>query len=408
MTLKKTDVAIIGAGAAGMMCAMEAGKRGRSVLLLDHATRPGEKIRISGGGRCNFTNLHTKPEHFLSSNPDFCRSALARYTPQDFIRLVEKHEIGYHEKKYGQLFCNDSAQQIITMLKKECDAAGVAWLVPCQIQQIRTTTSDSHADHHTDGTGYRFLLETDHGIIAAACLVIATGGLSIPKAGATPFGYRLAAQFGIAVTPLSPALVPLTLSPELLAVFADAPGISMDVSVRCNQFCFRESALLTHRGLSGPAILQVSSCWKPGDTLHIDLLPDLDTASVLLEHKQSNMLLPNLLAHYLPKRFAQDWSRIVLAGEHARPVSQYSHSRLKWIAAQLHDWQLVPSGTMGYKKAEVTLGGIDTCELSSRTMEAGKVPGLYFIGEVVDVTGQLGGFNLQWAWASGCAAGRHV
>ena len=403
----KADVAIIGAGAAGMMCAIEAGKRGRSVLLLDHSTKLAEKIRISGGGRCNFTNLHTQPENFLSSNPDFCRSALARYSPQDFIALVEKHGIGYHEKKSGQLFCNDSAQQIITMLKSECDKAGVTWLMPCQIKDI-CPAGTSHGRSTEGNTDYRFLLETERGTISAISLVIATGGLSIPKTGATPFGYRLAERFGIAVTPLSPALVPLTLSPDLLAVFADAPGISIDVSVSCGKFRFRESALITHRGLSGPAILQISSYWRPGNSIHINLLPGLDALPILLEHRRSNMLLPNLLAHYLPKRFAQDWSRIVMPAESGRPVSQHSQSQIKQIATQLHDWHLVPDGTMGYKKAEVTLGGVDTRELSSTTMETKKIPGLYFIGEVVDVTGQLGGFNLQWAWASGCAAGRHA
>ena len=384
---------MIGAGAAGMMCAIEAGKRGRSVLLLDHAAKLAEKIRISGGGRCNFTNRHTRPENFLSHNPHFCRSALARYTPQDFISLVEKHGIPYREKKLGQLFCDGSSQQIIDLLRQECDAAGVAWQMPCQVKNM-----------NRDESG-KFVLETDRGSVVADSLVIASGGLSIPQIGASSFGYRVAEQFGIAVTPLRPALVPLTFAPEQWAAFAELPGVSIDAVVSCNGASFRENLLLTHRGLSGPAILQVSSCWQPGDTLHINLLPDIDAATLLLDHRHSATLLPNLLAQYLPKRFAQVWSETVT---HIKPMNHYSEQEIKQIAAQLHDWQVTPSGTAGYKKAEVTLGGVDTRELSSKTMEAKKIPGLYFIGEVVDVTGHLGGFNFQWAWASGYAAGQYV
>ena len=393
------DVVVIGAGAAGMMCALEAGKRGRAVLLLDHAARLAEKIRISGGGHCNFTNRHAGPENFLSHNPHFCRSALARFTPQDFIALVEKHGIRYHEKKLGQLFCDDSSQQIIDLLRQECAAAGVEWQMPCRVQNI------SLAD---TGSGSGFVLETDCDSVTAESLVIASGGLSIPQIGASPFGYRVAEQFGIAVTPLRPALVPLTFAPEQLACFAGLPGVALDAVVSCDGRYFRESVLITHRGLSGPAILQISSYWQPGDAIHINLLPDLDATALLLAHRHSASLLPNLLAQYLPRRFAQAWSETIAAVQPLRPLQHYSERELQQIAAQLHDWQVTPSGTVGYKKAEVTLGGVDTRELSSKTMQAKKVPGLYFIGEVVDVTGHLGGFNFQWAWASGYAAGQFV
>nr|WP_227869290.1 NAD(P)/FAD-dependent oxidoreductase [Nitrosospira lacus] len=396
----KKDVIVIGAGAAGMMCAIEAGKRGRSVMLLDHASKLAEKIRISGGGRCNFTNRHTRPENFRSHNPHFCRSALARFTPQNFVMLVEKHGIHYHEKKLGQLFCDGSSQQIIDLLRQECDAAGVEWQIPCRVNN----TSRIHAGIAPGG---RFLLETDRGILTADSLVIATGGLSIPQIGASPFGYHVARQFGIAVTPLRPALVPLTLSLDQLATIAGLPGVAIDAAVSCNGACFRENLLFTHRGLSGPAILQVSSYWQPGVTIHVDLLPDLD-AAWLLDHRHSPGLLSNLIMQYLPRRFAQAWCDDIMPGQSARPINQYSEAGLKQIAAQLHDWQIMPSGTAGYKKAEVTLGGVDTRELSSKTMEARKIPGLYFIGEVVDVTGHLGGFNFQWAWSSGYAAGQFV
>lgn len=400
MTLTK-DVVVIGAGAAGMMCALEAGKRGRAVLLLDHATRLAEKIRISGGGHCNFTNRHAGPKNFLSHNPHFCRSALARFTPQDFIALVEKHGIRYHEKKLGQLFCDDSAQQIIDLLRQECATAGVEWQMPCRVQSINPAKPDA------DSSG-GFVLETDRGGIVTDALVIATGGLSIPQIGASPFGYRVAEQFGIAVTPLRPALVPLTFAPEQLACFADLPGVALDAVVSCKGARFRENLLITHRGLSGPAILQISSYWQPGEAIHINLLPDLDAAALLLAQRHSASLLPNLLAQYLPRRFAQAWSETSAAAQPLKPLQHYSENELRQIAAQLHDWQVTPSGTVGYKKAEVTLGGVDTRELSSKTMQANKVPGLYFIGEVVDVTGQLGGFNFQWAWASGYAAGQFV
>ncbi len=395
------DVVVIGAGAAGMMCALEAGKRGRAVLLLDHATRLAEKIRISGGGHCNFTNRHVGPENFLSHNPHFCRSALARFTPQDFIALVEKHGIRYHEKKLGQLFCDDSSQQIIDLLRQECAAAGVEWQMPCRVQSINLADA-------TTGSGSGFVLETDRGGVVADSLVIASGGLSIPQIGASPFGYRIAEQFGIAVTSLRPALVPLTFAPEQLTCFAGLSGVALDAAVSCKGAHFRENLLITHRGLSGPAILQISSYWQPGEAIHINLLPDLDAAALLLAHRHSASLLLNLLAQYLPRRFAQAWSEAIAAAQPLRPMQQYSERELQQIAAQLQDWQVTPSGTAGYKKAEVTLGGVDTRELSSKTMQAKKVPGLYFIGEVVDVTGHLGGFNFQWAWASGYAAGQFV
>jgi predicted Rossmann fold flavoprotein len=397
MVLKK-DVVVIGAGAAGMMCAIEAGKRGRSVLLLDHASKLAEKIRISGGGRCNFTNRYARPENFISHNPHFCRSALARFTPQDFVLLVEKYGIPYHEKKLGQLFCDRSSQQIIDLLRHECNASGVEWRMPCQVSKVERSNAG----------GAGFTLETDQGPVTSHTVVIATGGLSIPQIGASSFGYRIAEQFGISVTPLQPALVPLIFRPEQLAGFSALSGTAVDAAVSCNGGEFRENLLITHRGLSGPAILQISSYWKPDLPIHIDLLPDLDVAEWLFAQRGSAALLPNLLTRRLPKRFAQAWVEAILRGEPARPMNQYDEKGLRKLASQLHDWQITPCGTQGYRKAEVTLGGIDTRELSSKTMEAKKVTGLYFIGEVVDVTGHLGGFNFQWAWASGYAAGQYV
>ena len=393
---REFDVVVIGAGAAGMMCAAEAGKRGKSALLIEHYHRLGEKIRISGGGRCNFTNLHAKPENYLSENPHFCRSALARYTPQDFVKLVEKHGIAYHEKTLGQLFCDDSATQIINMLKIECDRAHVQWCMPCHVASV------SGIAHQKD----RFLVQTDHGDVTASALVIATGGLSVPKIGATPFGYKVAEQFGLKIVPPRPALVPLSFDPQSLAKFGDLSGLSLDAEVWCHEGCFRESLLLTHRGLSGPAILQVSSYWQNGsakDSIHIDLLPGQDAVEWFTAHRQSKQQLANLLAERLPKRFAQSWCD---AHGINLPMNQFSDRKLQEIANVLRDWQVKPSGTLGYNKAEVTLGGVDTRELSSKTMEATKVPGLYFIGEAVDVTGHLGGFNFQWAWASAVAAGQ--
>jgi hypothetical protein len=382
------DVLVIGAGAAGMICAMTAAQRGRSVLLLDHSERLAEKIRISGGGRCNFTNLNVRPENYLSGNPHFCRSALARFTPQHFIALLQKHSIGFHEKTLGQLFCDEGSEAIIAMLKSECDAAGVRWCVPCSIQAI--VRDDA------------FQVATSHGVYKAQSLVIASGGLSIPKIGATPFGYKIAQQFGIPVTKLKPGLVPLSFHPEEWAAYSELAGISVDAVVSYGKQSFRENLLFTHRGLSGPAILQISSYWEHGKPLSINLLPDLDMHELIVQQRGSRMLLSNFLAQYLPRRFADVWCGQL--GEN-KILNQYSEKALATFASQLHDWQITPTGTLGYSKAEVTCGGVDTHALSSKTMQANDVAGLYFIGEVVDVTGQLGGFNFQWAWASGYAAG---
>ncbi len=392
----KTDVIIIGSGAAGMMCALQAGQRGRSVVLLDHAKKLAEKIRISGGGHCNFTNLNAKPENFISANPDFCRSALARYTPQDFIALLQKHSIGYHEKTLGQLFCDDESEVVVAMLREECDAAGVKRFMNCEIGEIKREK--------------KFHVVTSRGEFEAKSLVIATGGLSIPNTGATPFGYHVAEQFGIPIAKLKPGLVPLSFAPDDWKPYADLKGVSFDAIVTVGKRSFRENVLVTHRGLSGPAILQISSYWQHGQPLHINLLPNCDMATLLDEQKGSKKLLSNYLVQWLPKSFTEAWCAQL--AEHKKienkPLNQYNDKQRKQLAAQLHDWQITPSGTLGYTKAEVTCGGIDTRALSSKTMECNDVPGLYFIGEVVDVTGQLGGYNFQWAWASGYAAGQAV
>lgn len=400
------DVVIIGAGAAGMMCAIEAGKRGRNVILVDHARKLAEKIRISGGGRCNFTNRHVKAENFLSGNPHFCRSALARFTPQDFTALIEKHGIRYHEKKSGQLFCDDSSQQVIDMLQSECAAAGVDWQMPSQVKQVEYVK----ANKETQDNEQKFILTTERNTIETSSLVIATGGLSIPQIGASAFGYQIANQFDIRVTPLRPGLVSLTFATEDFVGFKDISGVAIDAEVSCKGASFRESILFTHRGLSGPAILQISSYWQPGEFIHINLLPQQDVRQIFSTHKQGVALLPNLLARYLPKRFVQAWCSAILTqlSIAAKPMNQYIDGELCQIADKLHNWQTLPSGTAGYKKAEVTLGGVDTHELSSKTMESKRIHGLFFIGEVIDVTGHLGGFNFQWAWSSGCAAGQVV
>ena len=384
------DAIVIGAGAAGMMCAAQIGQRGRRVLLIDHAAKLGEKIRISGGGRCNFTNLHCSSAHFLSQNPDFCRSALARYTPQDFIALVERHGIAYEHKTLGQLFCRDSARQIIAMLQNECQRGDVQWQMPCQVRRVGRAGSD-------------FVVDTDRGSALTTSLVIATGGLAAPKVGATPFGYRIAEQFGLEVVPPAPALVPLAFDPETMARFGDLSGISIDAEVTCNGQSFREKLLLTHRGLSGPAILQISSYWKGGDTIEIDLLPGIDIEAGLRAASGSRIQLDNWLAQFLPRRLSQHWCA---ANGIVKSLNEFSSGELREVATGLHRWRVRPSGTLGYNKAEVTLGGVDTACLSSKTMEAKAVPGLFFVGEVVDVTGHLGGFNFQWAWASGHAAGQ--
>lgn len=401
----KTDVIIIGSGAAGLMCALQAGQRGRSVVLLDHAKKLAEKIRISGGGHCNFTNLNTRPENFISANPDFCRSALARYTPQNFIALLQKHNIGYHEKTLGQLFCDDEAEVIVAMLREECDAAGVKRFMSCEVEEIKYSPAPDNWQEKR--VGHKFHVSTSRGDFNAASLVIATGGLSIPKTGATPFGYHVAEQFGIPITKLKPGLVPLTFAPDDWKPYAELTGVSLDVTVSFGKQSFRENMLVTHRGLSGPAILQISSYWQHGEPLHINLLPACDMATLLDEQKGSKKLLSNYLTQWFPKSFAEAWCA-QLPGIENKPLNQYNDKQRKQIAAALHDWQITPSGTLGYTKAEVTCGGIDTRALSSKTMECIDVPGLYFIGEVVDVTGQLGGHNFQWAWASGYAAGQAV
>jgi predicted Rossmann fold flavoprotein len=385
------DVIVIGGGAAGLFCAIEAGKRGRKTLVIEHSDRVGKKIAISGGGRCNFTNLFTTPESFLSSNPHFHKSALARYTPADFIALVEKHGIRYHEKKLGQLFCNGSSQQIIDLLLKECFDGNVEIRCACSVERL------SRED--------LFEIQTSQGVFRAHALVVATGGLSIKPLGATDFGYQLADQFDLEVVQPRPGLVPLTLEPKLLERLTNLSGISIDARVTYQDTSFRENILVTHRGLSGPAILQISSYWKPGQAISIDLLPDSPATEFLTDHQNSSLELSTLLSRYFPKRFAQTWCELYSP---SKPLRQYGRRELETIATQLHNFRVVPTGTEGFKKAEVTAGGISTSELSSKTMEVKKIPGLYFIGEVVDVTGHLGGFNFQWAWASGYAAGRSV
>ncbi len=387
----KKDVLIIGAGAAGLMCAIESGKRGRSVLIVDHSAKPGRKIRVSGGGRCNFTNLSTRSDNYYSRNPHFCKSALSRFTPYDFVALTEKHGIGFHEKESGQLFCDDTATRITDMLQSECDHAGVEMLMNSRIKGVV----------RSDG----FEVETSMGRFNTQSLVIASGGLSHPELGATAFGHRLARKFGIGLVPSRPALVPFTLGARDLDRFAELSGVSVDAIVTCEGKGFRGGLLFTHKGLSGPAVLQASSLWSRSDVINIDLMPGLDPHELLWAKRQSRSEMRNLLSQYLPRRFAQRWCDLYGL---SKPVCQYSEKELKNIAEQLHNWEIRPAGTEGYARAEVTLGGIDTDELSSKTMEARKVPGLFFIGEVVDVTGQLGGFNLQWAWSSGYAAGQYA
>ncbi len=388
----QTDIIIIGGGAAGLFCAFTAGRRGRKVLLIEHAGQVGKKILISGGGRCNFTNLYAAPENFICRNPNFHKSALARYTPRDFIELVERHGIRYHEKKLGQLFCDGSAQEIVEMLLRECERAGVTIRTGCRVE----TVEQRHG---------RFVLTTNQGRFESAALVIATGGLSIPQMGATDFGYRVARQFGLKIVPTRPALVPFTLGEDDRRVLGPLSGVSVDALVSLNNHMFRENILVTHQGLSGPATLQISSYWQPGAAISIDLLPDGDAAELLAAERGSQKELKTLLGQYWPQRFAQAWAQLNAT---AKPLRQYSHKELQNIAERIHRWQLTPNGTAGFRKAEVTAGGVDTDELSSQTLEARRVPGLYFIGEVVDVTGWLGGYNFQWAWASGNAAGSAV
>ncbi|MGN6683077.1 MAG: NAD(P)/FAD-dependent oxidoreductase [Devosia sp.] len=390
--MRTVDVLILGAGAAGMMAAIEAGKRGRSVLLVDHARAPGEKIRISGGGRCNFTNIDTRPDRFLSRNPKFAVSALKRYTPERFIALVRAYGIAFHEKALGQLFCDGPSVQVVNLLTAEMGKAGVTLELATTIEAVERADA-----------GFRVRLSS--GEVSATSLVIATGGKSIPRMGATGLGYRLAEQFGLAVTETRPALVPLTFEPRMLERLAPLSGISTDATVTANGRSFREALLFTHRGLSGPAILQVSSYWREGDAIAIDLLPDVDIAAALKTARTATpkLALQTVLAAHLPKRLAQ-----TLAEDLALPgmLGDFSDGKIARVAGTLHRWTQKPTGSEGYRTAEVTLGGVDTAGLNSTTMEARQVPGLYIVGEVVDVTGWLGGYNFQWAWASGWAAGQ--
>ncbi|HEY9870983.1 MAG TPA: NAD(P)/FAD-dependent oxidoreductase [Candidatus Obscuribacterales bacterium] len=387
------DVIVIGAGGAGMMCAIEAGRRGRRVALLDHATRLGRKILISGGGRCNFTNIYASPANYVSNNPHFCKSALSRYTPDDFIALVKRHRIAFHEKKLGQLFCDGSAQQIVDMLVDECRSAGAVFRLECQVRDVRK-----------DG---RFSIQTNHGRYTCDSLVIATGGLSVPQTGATGFGYDMARRFALKIVDPQPALDGFVFTQRQLKELAELAGVSIDTIVSCNSASFRENILFTHCGLSGPASLQASLYWNKGDTVTIDLLPEFDLYRWLLERRKegTRTQLKNLLAELLPKRFAEKFCELFVP---SHPLVKYSDRQIESICRQIHEWQIVPGGTVGFRKAEVTRGGVDTDELSSKTMESKKVSGLYFIGEVVDVTGWLGGYNFQWAWASGFAAGQYV
>jgi predicted Rossmann fold flavoprotein len=417
------DVIVLGAGAAGLMCAIEAGKRGRRVAVLERAEKPGKKILISGGGRCNFTNIHCRPENFISSNPHFARSALARYTPEDFIALVEKHGIPYHEKTLGQLFCDRSAQDILTMLLEECAAAGVEIVNQCQVLSAERF-EDAISNQQSAISSNRFLVKTDRGEFRSASLVVATGGLSIPKMGASGFGYELAQQFGLRVRDTRPGLVPLLLSEEDRKKYCDLAGVSAEVVVKPTLAKearvghpdstvaraarvghphpeFREKMLITHRGLSGPAILQISSYWEEGTAIAMDLAPEKTVLAEMLRSPSHRDVAAAKTAFraLLPKRLAERWVEL-------NAPARWTNAALKEFERLAHAWTLAPAGTEGYDKAEVTVGGVDSGELSAKTMEARRVPGLYFIGEVVDVTGWLGGFNFQWAWASGSAAGR--
>jgi predicted Rossmann fold flavoprotein len=387
------DAIVIGAGAAGLMCAIAAGQRGRRVLVLEHGRQAGAKILISGGGRCNFTNTGTVPGRFFSANPHFAKSALARYTPRDFIALVERHGIAWHEKTLGQLFCDGSARAIVAMLLAECAAVGVEIRTGCRV------TGLSRAD--------AFRVETDQGAFTAAALVLASGGLSIPKMGATGFAHDVASRFGLALVPPLPGLVPLTFAGDELALMQPLSGLALEVTARCGRTSFREAMLFTHRGLSGPAILQISSVWRQGEAITLDLLPGQDARALLLARKQArpNAELKTVLAEFLPQRLASALTEGRLPNA---PMGRLRDRELAAVAEKLARWRLIPAGSEGYAKAEVTLGGIDTAGLSSQTMQARAVPGLFVIGEAVDVTGWLGGYNFQWAWASGQAAGQAV
>lgn len=398
--MQQFDVAVIGAGAAGMMCAAVAAQRGRSVVLIDHASKLAEKIRISGGGRCNFTNRQVLPENFISANPHFCKSALASYTPQDFIDLMRRHNIAWHEKHKGQLFCDDSSESIIEMLRVECDQGGVQWRMPCEVKEVLREESAG---------GTVFTINTSVGPILASNLVVATGGLAIPQLGATDFGLKLARQFGLKVIEPRPALVPLTFDAEAWAPFGALAGVALQATVsagpgrRAQQFF--EDVLFTHRGLSGPGILQISSYWQPGEAIVLDLAPGQDLSAKLVEAKVGGkQQLGTVLSSLWPKRLAEQW----LGEQVTTRLADAPDRVLKDLAQRIQAWALVPSGTAGYKKAEVMRGGVDTRGLDQRSMQARNIPGLHFIGETVDVTGWLGGYNFQWAWASGVACGRSL
>ena len=388
------DVIILGAGAAGLMCAAVAGGRGRSVLLLEQSRSPAEKIRISGGGRCNFTNLHTSPANFLSDNPRFCTSALSGYTQRDFIALVESYGIAWHEKTRGQLFCDGSSRQIIDMLLQECRKANAQLRLGVRISAVSKADSG-------------FAIVSDQGEFHCKALVVATGGPSIPKMGSSGFGYKIAEQFGLAIVPPRAALVPLTFDATLLAQFGDLAGVSVDAVVSCGKTSFDEALLFTHRGLSGPAILQISSYWREGRDIAVDMAPGVDVLAGLkqLRRDQPRQEMASALASLVPKRLARSIADSIGGPER---LADFSDARLTIVTAAVKQWRIRPKGTEGYRTAEVTIGGVDTSGLSSKTFEARSVPGLFFIGEVVDVTGHLGGFNFQWAWSSGYATGRHV
>ena len=403
--LSEYDVIVIGAGASGLMCALTAGERGRRVLVLDHANKISKKIIISGGGRCNFTNLYTEPGNYLSDNGHFCKSALSRYTQWDFQALVDKYQVAWHEKTLGQLFCDDRSQQIVDLLVNECRGAGVT---------IRTRTKIESIDHQKNGEAPVYRLETSSGHFSTQSLVVATGGLSFPTMGATGFGYQVAEQFGHNIISTRPALVPLTMSKQWLEQFAELSGVSAEVIATCNGQSFKENALFTHRGISGPAILQVSSYWKENDSVFINWLPAVTAYDFLKEAQQrrAKAETQTILGEHLTKRLANalcEHGKLRLLTESGRKtISHYSHSELEELANELESWELQPAGTEGYKKAEVTLGGVCTSKVSSKTFESRLQPGLFFIGEVLDVTGHLGGFNFQWAWASGHCAGQFV
>ncbi|MBA8843080.1 hypothetical protein FHW02_001116 [Ochrobactrum sp. RH1CCR137] len=390
--METVDIVVIGAGAAGMMCAIEAARRGRSVLVVDHAKTAGEKIRISGGGRCNFTNLHASPKNYLSQNPHFCISALSRYTQRDFIALVERYRIAYHEKTLGQLFCDGSALQIIEMLLAEMKRHGARLKLGCSVSSVEKSVEG-------------FSLQLSDGPVSCRSLVVACGGKSIPKMGATGFGYDIATQFGLRIVETRPALVPLTFEPNTLERLKPLAGVAVDAVVSCGETKFAEAMLFTHRGISGPSILQISSYWREGDEIRIAMLPEKDIFEALREQRKQNgkQALQTALAVYLPRKLAQTLAEDVGATGHLADMSDKMFRR---VEAAINDWRIKPAGSEGYRTAEVTLGGVDTRELDSKTMEAKSVPGLFFIGEVVDVTGWLGGFNFQWAWSSGWVAGQ--